>query len=201
MVKCSKWSQLSKRDLNLMLSQLSCNPEAEVGLGPKEWSIHTVFPCPKEIPEVEDQHLWLGWALVRWCFNKADVALPEVLGVNCVGPILSKLILESEGHPEQLECFKEGIKKSWSGHCKLLLVPVYSQFHWTLLAAQGAGPGQPTRRYDSLSKEHEESHPQQILIGRLLDPDFTLHPSATLPLSLWAAMLVAAMCSITWSKG
>ena len=97
MVKWPKWSQLSKRDLNLVLSQLSCNPEAEVGLGPKEWSIHTVLPCPKEIPEVEDQHLWLGWALLRWCFNKANVALPQVLGVNCVGPILSKLILESGG--------------------------------------------------------------------------------------------------------
>ena len=98
-VQWPKWTQLSKRDLNLMLSQLSCNPEAEVGLSPKEWSIHTVLPCPKEIPEVEDQHLWLGWALLRWCFDKANVALPEVLGVGCVDPIISKLLLENEGHP------------------------------------------------------------------------------------------------------
>ena len=177
-VKWPKWTQLSKRDLSLMLSQLSCNPEDEVGLGPKEWSIHTVLPCPKEIPEVEDQHLWLGWALLRWCFDKANVALPDVLGVHCVDPILSKLILENDGNPEQLEGLSEGIKKSWSQQCKLLLVPVYSEFHWTLLAAQRAGPGQPItwRRYDSLSKEHEESHPQQILMGTLLDPDFNLPP-------------------------
>ena len=177
-VKWPKWTQLSKRDLSLMLSLLSCNPEDEVGLSPKEWSIHTVLPCPKEIPGVEDQHLWLGWALLRWCFDRANVALPEVLGVHCVDPILSKLILENDGNPEQLEGFKEGIKKYWSQHCKLLLVPVYSQFHWTLLAAQRAGPGQPItwRRYDSLSKEHEESHPQQILMGTLLDPDFNLPP-------------------------
>ena len=177
-VKWPKWTQLSKRDLSLMLSQLSCNPEDEVGLSPKEWSIHTVIPCPKEIPEMEDQHLWLGWALLRWCFDKANVALPDVLGVHCVDPILSKLILKNDGNPEQLEGFKEGIKISWSQHCKLLLVPVYSQFHWTLLAAQRAGPGKPItwRRYDSLSKEHEESHPQQIFMGQLLDPDFTLPP-------------------------
>ena len=170
-VKWPKWTQLSKRDLSLMLSQLSCNPEDEVGLSPKEWSIHTVIPCPKEIPEMEDQHLWLGWALLRWCFDKANVALPEVLGVHCVDPILSKLILENDGNPAQLEGFKEGIKKSWPQHCKLLLVPVHSQLHWTLLAAQRAGPGQPItwRRYDSLSKEHEESHPQQIFMGQLLD--------------------------------
>ena len=51
MVKWPKWTQLSKRDLSLMLSHLSCHPEDEVGLGPKEWS---------GIPEVEDQNLWLG---------------------------------------------------------------------------------------------------------------------------------------------
>ena len=43
-VKWPKWTQLSKRDLSLMLSQLSCNPEDEVGLSPKEWSIHTMLP-------------------------------------------------------------------------------------------------------------------------------------------------------------
>ena len=48
MVKWPKWSQLSKRDLNLVLSQLSCNPEAEIGLDSKEWSIHTVLPCLKK---------------------------------------------------------------------------------------------------------------------------------------------------------
>ena len=59
-------------------------------LSPKERSIHTMLPCPKEILEVEDQHLWLGWALLRWCFDKANVALTEVLGVYCVDPILTK---------------------------------------------------------------------------------------------------------------
>ena len=76
--KPSSCSRLSCSRINLR--QMSCNPEAEVGLGPKERSIHTMLPCPKEILEVEDQHLWLGWALLRWCFDKANFALTEVLG-------------------------------------------------------------------------------------------------------------------------
>ena len=95
-----------------------------------------------------------------------------------VDPILSKLILDNEQHPQDLKGLKEGLKQSWLQSTKLLLVPVYSQFHWTLLVAQRDGPGQPItwRRYDSLSKEHEESHPQQILMGHLLDHQFTLPP-------------------------
>ena len=36
-VQWPKWTQLSKRDPKLMLSQMSCNVEAEVGLSPEEW--------------------------------------------------------------------------------------------------------------------------------------------------------------------
>ena len=73
---------------------------------------------------------------------------------------------------------KQGLQQSWIESTRLLLVPVYSHFHWTLLVAQREGTGQPItwRRYDSLSKEHEESHPQQILMGNLLDPQFILPP-------------------------
>ena len=93
--------------------------------------------------------------------------------MHCIDPILSKLILETED-TEQLDGLKQGLQLSWIESTRLLLVPVYSQFHWTLLVAQREGTGQPItwRRYDSLSKEHEESHPQQILMGNLLDPQF-----------------------------
>ena len=176
-VQWPKWSQLSKNDLKLWLSQLSCNPDDQLGMGPEEWSTHTVLPCPANIPEMEDQHLWFGWCLLSWCFKKANVPQPEEIGVHCIDPILSKLILETED-TEQLDGLKQGLQLSWTESTRLLLVPVYSQFHWILLVAQREGAGQPItwRRYDSLSKEHEESHPQQILMGNLLDPQFILPP-------------------------
>ena len=40
-VQWPKWSQLSKNDLKLWLSQLSCNPDDQLGMGPEEWSTHT----------------------------------------------------------------------------------------------------------------------------------------------------------------
>ena len=177
-VEWPKWTQLSKADLRLWLSQLSCNPQDQVGIKPEDWNTHTVLPCSQDIPEAEDQHIWLGWCLINWCFRKAFLSQPDEIGVNCVDPILSKLIFEFEGEPEELEMLKQGLKKSWLESTKLLLVPVYSKFHWTLLAGQREEPQKPIswRRYDSLSKEHEESHPQQIYMGELLDPHFSLPP-------------------------
>ena len=121
---------------------------------------------------------WISTFGLAGPFSDGALTRLMFLGVHCVDPIFSELLLENDANPEQLNGLKEGLKKSWFKHCKLLLVPVYSQFHWTLLAAQRAGPGQPItwRRYDSLSKEHEESHPQQILMGTLLDPDLNLPP-------------------------
>ena len=147
-------------------------------MSPEEWSTHTVLPCPANIPEMEDQHIWFGWCLPSWCFKKAKVTQPEEIGVHCIDPILSKLAVETEANPEQLDGLKQGLKQSWSESTRLLLVPVHSQFHWTLPVAQREGTGQPItwRRYDSFSKEHEESHPQQILMGNLLDPQFILPP-------------------------
>ena len=49
---------------------------------------------------MEDQHLWLGRALVRWCFDKASAALPDVCRVD---RILSKLIIDNEQHPQNLK--------------------------------------------------------------------------------------------------
>ena len=177
-VQWPKWSQLSKNDLKLWLSQLSCNPDDQLGMGPEEWSTHSVLPCPANIPEMEDQHLWFGWCLLSWCFKKANVPQPEEIGVHCIDPILGKLLLENDDDPEELSGLKQGLQLSWTESTRLLLVPVYCHFHWTLLVAQREGTGQPItwRRYDSLSKEHEESHPQQILMGNLLDPQFILPP-------------------------
>ena len=176
-VQWPKWTQLSKVDLKLWLSLLSCNPDDQIGIKPEDWNTHTVLPCSEEIPVTDDQHIWLGWCMINWCFRKAFEPQPDESGVSCVEPILSKLLLEYQD-PEELEVLKQGLKASWLDSTKLLLVPVYSQFHWTLLAAQREGPQHPIswRRYDSLSKEHEESHPQQILMGSLLDPDFSLPP-------------------------
>ena len=103
---------------------------------------------------------------------------PEEIGVHCIDPILGKLPLENDDDPEQLSGLKQGLQLSWTESTRLLLVPVYCHFHWTLLVAQRKGTGQPItwRRYGSLSKEHEESHPQQILMGNLLDPQFILPP-------------------------
>ena len=57
-------ASFTKNDLKLWLSQLSCNPDDQLGMSPEEWSTHTVLPCPANIPEMEDQHLWFGWCLV-----------------------------------------------------------------------------------------------------------------------------------------
>ena len=86
--------------------------------------------------------------------QKAKLTQPEDMGVNCVDPILSKLILSDEDHPEQLDGLKQGVRQSRLQGTKLLLVPVYSHFHWSLLVAQREGPQQPTywRRYDSLQR-------------------------------------------------
>ena len=63
-LKSSKWTQLSKNDLKLWLSQMSCNPDDQLGTSPEEWSTHTVLPCPHNKLEMEDQHIWLGWCLL-----------------------------------------------------------------------------------------------------------------------------------------
>ena len=77
------------------------------------------------------------------------------IGVHCIDPILSKLIVETEASTEQLDGLKQSLQQSWIESTRLLLVPVYSHFHWTLLVAQREGTGQPItwRRYGSLSKE------------------------------------------------
>ena len=50
---------------------MSCNPDDQLGTSPEEWSTHTVLPCPHNKLEMEDQHIWLGWCLLSWCFKKA----------------------------------------------------------------------------------------------------------------------------------
>ena len=151
------------------------NPDDQLGMSPEEWSTHTVLPCPANIPEMEDQHLWFGWCLLNWCFKKANVPRPEEIGVHCIDPILSQLIVETEANTEQPDGVKQGLQQSWIESTRLLLVPVYSHFHWTWLVAPREGIGQPItwRRYDSLSKEHEESHPQKILMINYNDPTAT----------------------------
>ena len=86
-------------------------------------------------------------------------------------------------------CSERKLKGSekWLENTKLLLVPVYC----ALLAAQRTGPQHPIN--SRLRKEHEESHPQQILMGQLLDPEFTLSPPQQVGSN-------ACGCYITWSK-
>ena len=101
-VQWPKWSQLSKKDAKLMLSQLSSNPEDQRSLQFDEWSFHTVLPCPKDVAEVEDQHLRLGWVLLRWMLSKINLPSCEELGINCVDPILSKLLNDQGWRSELL---------------------------------------------------------------------------------------------------
>ena len=88
-----------------------------------------------------------------------------------------RILLKPLSNLSALVTERKLLKQIWSE-------TVYSHFHWALVAAQRAGPQQLNtwRRYDSLSKEHEESHPQQILMGELLDHDFlTFSNIATQP--------------------
>ncbi|CAK9011771.1 unnamed protein product [Durusdinium trenchii] len=176
-VQWPKWSQLSKKDTKLILTQLSSNPEDQSSLQFDEWSYHTVLPCPQDVAEVEDQHLWLGWVLLRWMLSKSNLPSCEELGINCVDPILSKL-LNDQDDPYQLAALEAGVQSCWLESTKVLLVPIYASFHWTLLVAKREGPQHPIAwtRYDSLSQEHAESHPVQLRMGKLLDPQFELPP-------------------------
>ena len=106
-------------------------------------------------------------------------------------------IPDTEGHPEQLEGLKQGPKQSWFESTKLLLVPVHSHFHWTLLAAQREGPGQPIT-WRRLPQQRAWGITSSW--GTCLTLSSPFHYSATLLGSLWVAMPVAAMCSTTWSK-
>ena len=115
-------------------SQLSCNPEDQLGLSPDEWSFHTVLPCSEDIPEVEDQHIWFGWCLLNLCFKKAKATEPMMMGVNCVDPLLSKLVLDNASNPEQQEGLKKGVRDSMLLSTELLLIPVYSGHHWACAA-------------------------------------------------------------------
>ena len=145
-VQWPKWSQLSKKDTKLLLSQLSSNPEDQSSLQFDEWSYHTVLPCPQDVAEVEDQHLWLGWVLLRWMLSKSKLPSCEELGINCVDPILSKL-LNDQDDPYQLAALEAGVQSCWLESTKVLLVPIYASFH-----------------------------PVQLRMGKLLDPQFELPP-------------------------
>ena len=171
-----KWSQLSKKDLRLLLSQMNCSVEDDNGLAPVEWNRHTVLPFSKTTNELEDQHMWLGWCLLSWAFYRCKLPSFDALGVACSDPILSHLLEKQvEGAPQQV-AMEEGIRATATASTKLLLVPVYAHFHWTLLVAERMNSEAPWvwRRYDSLSQEHAESHPVQLKIGNLIDPEFQL---------------------------
>eukprot|EP00438_Fugacium_kawagutii_P008793 Skav217484 [mRNA] locus=scaffold1397:62475:71543:+ [translate_table: standard] len=93
----------------------------------------------------------------------------------CLDPVLSHVLAvqDVESYAQNL---KEAIKQSFHSAIKLLLVPVYSNEHWTLLVAQRKeGDSALTwRRYDTLSQEHAESHAAQVTLGTLFDPSFQL---------------------------
>ena len=97
-----KWTQLAKKDLKLMLTQLSCNPEDQKGIEPKNWSVQPVLPFDKEQAELWDQHFWLGWCLLSWCWSKNKLPSFDKLGVDCLDPILSKMVAEA-GEPAEVE--------------------------------------------------------------------------------------------------
>lgn len=115
-----KWSQLSKADTKLMLRLLSSNPEDQISLKKEEWSFHTILPCPLEVAELEDQHVWMGWVLLRWMMRKNNMPSPEELGINCVDPILSK-ILNEQDDPYELAGLEAGIQDHWLESTKVHL--------------------------------------------------------------------------------
>eukprot|EP00438_Fugacium_kawagutii_P005359 Skav207096 [mRNA] locus=scaffold2123:25752:29784:+ [translate_table: standard] len=170
-----KWTQLSKRDARLMLSQIFANPLDQIGLSVVEWEYQKLLQCPLNVNELEDQHVWLGWLLLRWKHLKAKEEDLETQGIMCLDPVLSHVLAvqDVESYAQNL---KEAIKQSFHSAIKLLLVPVYSNEHWTLLVAQRkeGDPALTWRRYDTLSQEHAESHAAQVTLGTLFDSSFQL---------------------------
>ena len=168
-----KWTRMSKKDLLLMLSCLSANPLDMLGLEPTLWDTQAIIKCPEEVPELEDQHIWLGWLLLRWMLTKSHEKFPEDMGITCVDPLLIFSILEQKANVQLLQALRD----SFTDKTQILLIPILRSFHWTLLVAQRDGTQKlQWRRYDTLSVEHAGSHAAQEFIGKVLDPDFVLPP-------------------------
>eukprot|EP00438_Fugacium_kawagutii_P030325 Skav218838 [mRNA] locus=scaffold3029:168060:169055:- [translate_table: standard] len=168
---------MSKSEMNLILSCLNANPQDQaylIGADAEFRNTHPVQSCHIEIEELEDQHVFLGWCLLDWFVRKSLKQSATDLGINCIDPIISyyKQIFSEE----EAQCLDEGVKAAWESSSQLLFIPVYAQYHWTLLVAERASEGIRWRRYDSLSKEHTGSHEMQIQMGKLLDTDFQLPP-------------------------
>ena len=179
-----KWSQLSRGDMSALLSQLNCLPQDSLGLDPtKEAIVHEVLQCHEGIPELEDQHIWLGWLLLRWKLRKSNLGSPEDSGFHCLDPATGSCIQHwkekcSDGEIRR-KAIEDEVRQSFTEKTQVLLVPVYAAHHWTLLVAERAEWGIEWRRYDSLSQEHKESHETQCQFGNSLTLSLSCHPSAT----------------------
>ena len=179
-----KWTQLSRADLSLMLTHLNANPLNLLGINPSEWDCHEVLKVTQEITELEDQRIFVGWLLLRWKLSKSvQRVVPEDIGFNCLDPVIAYSLSHWEEQGKDGELRLSAIHSHLQG---AMGEKTYSPHHWTLLVAQRFEGGIRWRRYDSLSKEHEESHEAQKKLGTLIDPEFKLPPlsnSAKQPVS------------------
>ena len=81
-----KWSHLSKEDCTRYLAHLHCLVHS--GFEPKEWYRHELIPCSEKILNLEDQHIWLVFAMLSWAIQKQGCGDFESLGIDCLDPCL-----------------------------------------------------------------------------------------------------------------
>ena len=174
-----KLTQLSRKDMSQLLSNLTCNPQDQSGTDPAKWSLQDVILCPPKINELEDQHIWLGWCLLRYLSLKNGGDQLEKLGVHCIDPALTYVLEKKQDDPQVHGSLRKHLASfAEDPQLRLLFVPVHAHFHWTLLVARRDSDEATLSwsRFDTLSQEHEESHAAQVLLGSMVDPQFTLPP-------------------------
>ena len=175
-----KWSRLSKKDTQDLLSTLGCWPH--FSLDALDTTAHTFEPLPepKKPPEphlLEDQQLWLGWSVLRWALKKDTGSTPEDLGVTLVDPGLLYLIRTTED--EELRPVRIEALKACTEPFSKVLLPIFASGHWTLLVLE-RGTELKWQLKDSLEEPLQGCQEAQVQLAQLLDPEFQLPPRANL---------------------
>ena len=148
---------MSRAELQDLLRQLYY---PEPTLNENESLSAILLPVPKHSKPflVEDQWLWLGWAL-----RKAKTALPEEFSVNCVDPALAHLLIaypESENYEARVNALRAAVAPF-----KVVLIPIFASAHWTTLVLEKATEEQTEAFTWTLFDS-------QLLIGSLADPKY-----------------------------
>ena len=182
-LKWPKYTQLSKRDMLLMLESIGAVPELGCDIEASQHDSVQVFEASQKIVELDTQHIQMGFSVLRWALAKSSLPSNESSGVYFMEPFLTcNLEVAEEGKILSLvECkdfFVSEMQAQLAKPWKLLLIPLHSPGHWTLLVAQRVSAdiasGFTWRFYDSLEGGSKKAAERAVRVGSLLDTQFQL---------------------------